>query len=90
MTTVDAVANDLAANQPLVIGTRGHAMVLTALQYRLADQWRPAQLSAATVRDPWPGRGRRSLSGVEWDGINFTAHVRVESLPEPPEPDLYP
>jgi hypothetical protein len=70
-------AQDLAADRPLIIGTLGHAMVLTGLTY-----WRNAygagQVTAAVVRDPWPGRGKRVLSPQEWYGANFLARIRIE------------
>lgn len=69
-------AQDLASDQPLIIGTGGHAMVLTALVYDV-DGYGNGQVLEAIVRDPWPGRGRRSLSAQEWYGIMFAARIRV-------------
>jgi len=72
--TVSAVAYDLTSGQagvnnkdvveelkhgrPLIVGTQGHAMVVTAIQY-LKTPWGVGQVVGVTVRDPWPGRGRR-------------------------------
>lgn len=69
-------AQDLAQDMPLIIGTMGHAMVLTSLTY-MRDQFGNGTVRAAVVRDPWPGRGRRVLSPQEWYGTNFLARIRV-------------
>lgn len=69
-------AGDLADDMPLIIGTTGHAMVLTSLTY-VRDQLGNGEVTAAVVRDPWPGRGRRILSPQEWYGTNFLARIRV-------------
>ena len=71
-------ARDLAQDMPLIIGTMGHAMVLTSLRY-----WRSqngnGNVTLARVRDPYPGRGRRALSPQEWYGTTFLARIRVSS-----------
>ena len=72
-------SQDLAQDMPLIIGTTGHAMVLTSLRY-LRNQFGNGEVTAAVVRDPWPGRGRRILSPQEWYGTNFLARIRVHSL----------
>ena len=72
-------ARDLADDMPLIIGTTGHAMVLTALRYD-GDRFGNVNVRAAIVRDPWPGRGRRVLSAGEWYGTNFLARIRVFAL----------
>lgn len=69
-------AQDLARDMPLIIGTMGHAMLLTSLTY-WRDQSGNINVSAAIVRDPWPGRGRRVLSAAEWHGTSFLARIRV-------------
>ena len=69
-------AQDLAADMPLVVGTQGHAMVLTSLTY-LRNRFGAGDVKAAFVRDPWPGRGRRTLSPAEWYGTSFLARIRV-------------
>lgn len=75
-TAVADAAHELAQEQPLVIGTGGHAMVLTAMTY-LRDSYGRGQPRAAVVRDPWPGIGRRPLSTQEWYGTSFLARIRV-------------
>ena len=52
-------AQDLAENHPLIIGTGGHAVVLTAVTY-VQDEWGHSDVTSAIVRDPWPGRGRQT------------------------------
>jgi hypothetical protein len=69
-------AQDLAQDKPLIIGTMGHAMVLTALTY-IRDQFGRGNVTAAVVRDPWPGRGRRVLSPQEWYSTNFLVRIRL-------------
>jgi len=70
---------DLQNDQPLIIGTQGHAMVLTALTGDSNVQTGAWQIVEAIVRDPWPGNGgRRVLSPREWFSIGFAARVRVE------------
>lgn len=69
-------AQDLANDMPLIIGTMGHAMVLTSLTY-LRDQFGRGEVKAAVVRDPWPGEDRRVLSPQEWYSTNFLARIRV-------------
>ena len=78
-------AQDLSQNMPLIIGTLGHAMVLTSLQYT-RDQWGNGWVTSAVVRDPWPGRGRRILSAQEWYSTSFLARIRIEEnyAPQPP------
>ena len=84
-TTPEAAAYDLVDDHPLIIGTQGHAVVLTSLSYRFVESAYGVvtQLLSAKVRDPWPGVGRRFLRPDEWATINFAAHVRVESLERP-------
>ena len=72
---VDAAA-ELAADRPLMVGTLGHAMVLTALEY-VKDPWYGDSVTRAIVRDPWPGRGRRELMPEEWNGADMLLGIRV-------------
>ena len=72
-------AQDLSQNMPLIIGTLGHAMVLSSLQYS-RDSWGNGNVIGAVVRDPWPGRGRRLLTPQEWYSTNFLARIRVYEL----------
>lgn len=71
-------SQDLANDMPLIIGTTGHAMVLTSVTY-LRNQFGNGEVTAAVVRDPWPGRGRRILSPREWYETSFLARVRVHA-----------
>jgi len=70
-------AQDLAQDMPLIIGTMGHAMVLTRLEY-IRDAFGRGQVQRAYVRDPWPGRGFRVLSPQEWLSTMFLARIRVQ------------
>ncbi len=69
-------SQDLAQNMPLIIGTMGHAMVLTSLVY-IRDQFGNGETKAAIVRDPWPKKGRRVLTPQEWYNTSFLARIRV-------------
>lgn len=75
LSRADAAA-ELAANRPLMVGTLGHAMVLTALGY-VKDPWNGDSVTSAIVRDPWPGRGRRELAAEEWNGADMLLGIRV-------------
>lgn len=72
----ETAAQDLRNDMPLIIGTIGHAMVLTSLVY-LVNQWEEWTITSAGVIDPLPGRGLRILSAEEWYGIEFCARIRV-------------
>jgi hypothetical protein len=70
-------AQDLVAEMPLIIGSFGHAMVLTAVSYNRAQNSQ-GQVTGAVVRDPWPGRGgRRPLSAIEAAGEMLLVRIRV-------------
>ncbi len=72
-----SASNDLANDYPLIIGTQGHAMVLTALEYD-RDQFGRGSVVNAIVRDPWPfSPGRRNLSASEWHNTNLLVRIRV-------------
>ena len=82
-----SAARDLVENRPLILGTRGHAVVLTSLQYSAAYyatplglRLGPVVITGAVVRDPWPGRGRRVLTPREWAGITFATHVKLQKI----------
>ncbi len=82
-----AATNELAAGRPLIVGTLGHAMLLTAMDYRTGPQgW---AIDRMTVRDPYPygpatnsrpppgmgANGRRTLSVQEFVSISFLAAI---------------
>jgi hypothetical protein len=69
-------AQDLANGMPLILGSLGHAMVLTAISYNRAPSSQ-GQVTGAIVRDPWPGRGRRLLSAQEAASTMLLARIRV-------------
>jgi hypothetical protein len=70
-------AQDLASDNPLIIGTMGHAMVLTALEYE-RNGYGQGSVITAVVRDPWPDNARRRvLSPQEWINTRFLARIRV-------------
>jgi hypothetical protein len=70
-------AQDLASEMPLIIGSMGHAMVLTAISYNRAPNSQ-GQVTGALVRDPLPGRGgRRPLSAMEAAAEMLLARIRI-------------
>lgn len=74
---VITASQDLANNMPLIIGSMGHAMVLTSLQWA-RNGLGAQQIAAAIVRDPWPGNAmQRILSPQEWFSVNFLIRIRV-------------
>jgi hypothetical protein len=70
-------AQDLAQEMPLIIGSMGHAMVLTAVSYNRAQNG-TGQITGALVRDPLPGNGgRRPLSAYEAAATMLLIRIRV-------------
>lgn len=69
-------SQDLSNNKPLIIGTMGHAMVLTSVQY-ITNQYGNGYVTEAIVRDPWEDRGRRSLTREEWHRANFLVRIDI-------------
>jgi hypothetical protein len=72
-----SIIDELTNNKPLIIGTLGHAVVLTRIVYYLFPNG-VVSVADAGVRDPWPGRGLRSLSINEFNNISFIAIVDIE------------
>lgn len=76
------VIDHLRRGVPLVLGARGHAVILTSVDY-IRTPMGP-RVIAATAFDPWPGRGHRRLSPDEitppWNGGSMMflamAHIR--------------
>jgi hypothetical protein len=68
-------AQDLQQEMPLIIGSLGHAMVLSAVSYNRAPNGQ-IQLSGALVRDPYPGRGRRQLTPMEIAASMLLVRIR--------------
>jgi len=72
-------ANDLARGEPLIVGSLGHAMVVTAVSY-YRDVTGDGAVTSVIVRDPWPSNpNRRSLSAAELRGIQILIRIRVAS-----------
>lgn len=58
-------ARQLAAGRPLLLGARNHAMLLTGLAFSHDGSPGSIRITAASVLDPAPGRGRRALEAQE-------------------------
>ena len=63
-----AVVAALRSGRPLVLGTTSHAMLLIAATYRECDG--VTTIVEATVFDPWPGVGVRTLRSDEITPLN--------------------
>lgn len=72
----ETAAQELAQDRPLIIGTMGHAMVLTGLIY--SGNGMQTIINNASVYDPWPGKGHRNLSGQEWWNMQAAMAIRVQ------------
>ena len=72
-------AQDLSQDMPLIVGTMGHAMVLTSLSW-LTDVYGESLVTDAVVRDPWPNVGRRILSVEEFYNTKLLARIRLFPL----------
>jgi hypothetical protein len=76
------IVNQLDKNRPIIIGTAGHAVVGTAVEY-FPTPLGP-NIYAVGVFDPWPGRGARGLAPTEMvdvgrgGAMSFVATVTVE------------
>ncbi|HLI85967.1 MAG TPA: papain-like cysteine protease family protein [Bryobacteraceae bacterium] len=71
-------AQDLANDFPLILGSLAHAMVLTAITYQgVPNVYGAGTVVGATVRDPWPGRGKRALTPAEYAGAMLLVRIRV-------------
>jgi hypothetical protein len=73
------IARELALEHPLVIGTQGHAMVLTAMEY-LEGVAGGVQVLTAVVQDPWPGAG--GVRTLRWSEMSptYVAQVRMKEI----------
>ncbi|MCC6623594.1 MAG: hypothetical protein IT385_20215 [Deltaproteobacteria bacterium] len=82
------VIAELRAERPLLVGTAGHAMVVTAMRYR-ETAWGEPEVLGVTVRDPWPGQGRRELGWHEMEPTYVAAvslvGPRASEAPAPRE-----
>lgn len=68
---------DLLNDQPLIIGTEGHATVLTAMTY-FNTVWGGQGILNLTVRDPWPyNENRRSLTQTEFQNASLVMQLRI-------------
>ena len=81
-----AIAEDLDQDSPLIVGfvdrEAGHyPVLLTSLVFRRTKNG-TGRFVSATVNDPWPGRGRRTLSERELISINLAARIRVGDYAE--------
>jgi hypothetical protein len=75
------VVQALASGHPLIVGTQGHAMVVTAVSY-VPTPMGP-HITSVGVFDPWPGRGARGLMPSEmtpapFGGLIFLALADVD------------
>jgi hypothetical protein len=70
-------AQDLAQGLPLIVGSLGHAMIVTATEYQRFPNG-VGQTTVVMVRDPWPTNARRRpLSPQEAYGVQMLIRIRV-------------
>lgn len=74
------IINQLSNGKPLIIGSNGHAMVLTEVSYYLNDMGGFTGYVYAAVFDPWPGRGPRYLTPQEFTRVDFGTGGTMEFL----------
>ncbi len=82
-TTAERAAYFLSLDCPMIIGSNGHATVLTSITRKAPiDMYgtpiaEPAVVSAEII-DPWPENGGlRKLTPNEWNNIMFAATIMV-------------
>lgn len=69
--------NDMIQGQPLIVGTEGHATIITNITFSEGPN-RPTIIRDVVVRDPWPyGPNRRSLSESQFVNTDFLMQVRI-------------
>lgn len=73
-----AIADELAEGRPLLIGTRGHAMVLVKANYERRTNG-DVIITGGTVIDPLPGKGVRKLARGEMI-LSYVAAVQVAGI----------
>ncbi len=74
-----AIIAALSANHPLILGARGHAVVLTGVAYT-PTQAGPRILSGE-VFDPWPGIGVRRMRSDEFVPVTSGGTLSFIALP---------
>lgn len=75
-----AIVTAILKGWPVIVGTAGHAVVLTSVVYQvLADQ---VNIIGAGVFDPWPGRGARGLTQAELAPVFFQGALTFIGIPE--------
>lgn len=92
------MVEELDSGNPLIVGTNGHAMVVTRVDYYETVQG--PNVVFVGVFDPWPGNGARALTVQEatpvygGGSLFFLAAFRVQSLdtgdPTAPPATVYP
>jgi hypothetical protein len=76
----EQIVQELASGRPLLIGTRGHAMVLVEADYERRPDG-DVVITGGSVIDPLPGKGLRRLTRPEMV-LSYVSVVKVQALPE--------
>lgn len=74
------IVDELASGRPLLIGTRGHAMVLVEADYERRPDGNVV-ITGGSVIDPLPGKGLRRLTRPEMV-LSYVSVVKVDGLPD--------
>ena len=68
------LVNELDQDRPFIIGTNGHAVVVTAIEF-VPTPMGP-NVTSVGVFDPWPGRGARGLTAAEMTAMHVGGQLR--------------
>lgn len=69
-------AEELAEDQPLIVGVEGRPAVLTAMSYT-GDRLGSMTIVQALVCDPWPGKHPRIVTSPQWVEVRYIMRVGV-------------
>lgn len=72
-------AEELAEDQPLIVGVEGRPAVLTAMSYT-GDRLGSMTIVQALVCDPWPGKHPRVVTSPQWVEVRFLTRVSLRKL----------
>ena len=69
-------AEELAEDQPLIVGMDGRSAVLTAMSYT-GDRLGSMTIMQALVCDPWPGKHPRVVTSPQWIEVQYIMRVSL-------------
>lgn len=72
-------AQELAEDQPLIVGVEGRPAVLTAMTYS-GDRLGSMTIVQALLCDPWPGKHPRVVTSPQWVEVRFITRVSLHKV----------